>query len=83
MIKINDMTLREWIEENCNIWALDDYRDVEKLLNDFINDESTQKLRLSNFMGQAEQLSRCKCGAIVKIECENCMEDRISGSLES
>ena len=29
------------------------------------------------------EVSRCKCGTIVRIECDKCMESRIMNSLES
>lgn len=32
------MELREWIEENVNIWACSDYDGIEEVLQDFIKD---------------------------------------------
>ena len=41
------MKLRNWIEENVNIWACTDYDGIEEVLQDFINDKKTEQLRLN------------------------------------
>ena len=34
-------------------------------------------LRLGDVVGQSEQLSQCKCGNTVQVECDDCKDDRI------
>ena len=36
-----------------------------------------QALSLANVVGRSEQLSQCKCGNTVQVECDDCKDDRI------
>jgi len=44
------MKLRNWIEENVNIWACTDYDGIEEVLQDFINDKKADQPQESSII---------------------------------
>ena len=50
---------------------------MRKELEFFAKDYHTEKCNIADVVGQSEQLSQCKCGNTVQIECDDCKDDRI------
>jgi hypothetical protein len=42
-----------------------------------IADEIVKNCSIPDVVGRSEQLSQCKCGNAVQVECDNCKDDRI------
>jgi len=47
----------------------------EKALLQFIDE--LEQLTIPDVVGRSEQLSQCKCGNTVQVECDDCKDDRI------
>jgi len=62
---------------------------IERFRNDLLDEKTRllfsiaykqgydRALTLHSVVGQSEQLSRCKCGEVVKVECSDCLKKNI------
>lgn len=56
---------------------------INRQRQDAVKEYKAEQLKLNVVVGQSEQLSRCKCGEVVKVECSECLDTRLISSLES
>lgn len=68
---------RQWLTQLCYDGDMAD-DEIEEFVDAVIQwKNKAVQCALSNVVGQSEQLSQCKCGNTVQIECDDCKDDRI------